>query len=162
AGCLIGPFGLGLVRDVEVILHFAEFGVVLMLFIIGLELDPARLWAMRRTVFGGGGAQMAVCGALLFAGGIVAGLPWEGALIGGLALALSSTAIAVQTMAERGVLAAPMGKVAFGVLLFQDIAAIPLVGIVPLLGAGAAASAGSRWLGVAKVAGAIVIVVAVG
>src|SRR5262245_56140768 len=133
AGCLIGPFGLGLVKDVDTILHFAEFGVVLMLFAIGLELDPERLWAMRARVFGGGTVQMLVCGGVLSAAGLAAGLPWQGAVIAGFALALSSTAIAVQTMTERGVLNSTMGKTAFGVLLFQDIAAIPLVGIVPLL-----------------------------
>jgi glutathione-regulated potassium-efflux system ancillary protein KefC len=162
AGCLIGPFGLGLVRDVEAILHFAEFGVVLMLFIIGLELDPARLWTMRKSVFGGGALQMLVCGALLAGGGLIVGLPWPAALIAGLAVALSSTAIAVQTMRERGLLGSLMGKAAFAILLFQDIAAIPLVGIVPLLAAESAADAGSPWLGVAKVAAAIVGVVLAG
>src|SRR5215475_13353104 len=83
AGCLIGPFGLGLVRDVESILHFAEFGVVLMLFVIGLELDPSRLWALRAPVFGGGSVQMLVCGGVLAAGGLLVGLPWQAALIAG-------------------------------------------------------------------------------
>src|SRR5579862_2240575 len=162
AGCLIGPFGLGLVSDVESILHFAEFGVVLMLFVIGLELAPERLWAMRRRVFGGGSAQMLVCGVALAGAGMAASLPWNAAIIAGFALALSSTAIAVQTMAERGVLNSPMGRTAFGVLLFQDIAAIPLIGIVPLLAAGSAAPSGPPWLGVAKVIGAVVGVVLIG
>ena len=162
AGCLIGPFGLGLVSDVESILHVAEFGVVLMLFVIGLELDPDRLWAMRARVFGGGSVQMVVCGGVLSAAGLAAGLPWQAAVIAGFALALSSTAIAVQTMAERGVLNSTMGKTAFGVLLFQDIAAIPLIGIVPLLSAGPAAPSGPLWLGIAKVVAAIVGVILVG
>src|SRR5215470_10028903 len=162
AGCLIGPFGLGLVSDIKSILHFAEFGVVLMLFVIGLELDPSRLWAMRARVFGGGSLQMIVCGSLLAAGGLAVGLPWQAAVIAGLALALSSTAIAVQTMSERGVLNSSMGRTAFGVLLFQDIAAIPLVGIVPLLSTGPTAPGGSLWLGIAKVAAAIVGVVLIG
>ena len=162
AGCVIGPFGLGLVRDVETILHFAELGVVLMLFLIGLELDPSRLWQMRRSVFGGGAAQLGACGAVLVAGGLASGLPWKGALIAGLAVALSSTAIAVQTMKERGLLASPMGKAAFAILLFQDIAAIPLVGIVPLLSEEASAPTGSRWLGFAKVASAIIGVIVIG
>jgi glutathione-regulated potassium-efflux system ancillary protein KefC len=161
AGCAIGPSGLGLVRDVDEILHFAEFGVVLMLFLIGLELDPGRLWAMRRSVFGGGAMQMGVCGVVLALGAFAAHLPWRGALIAGLAVALSSTAIAVQTMKERGLLGSPMGKTAFGVLLFQDVAAIPLVAIVPLL-SGEGTSAGFRWVGLAKVAGAIAAVVVVG
>jgi glutathione-regulated potassium-efflux system ancillary protein KefC len=162
AGCAIGPFGLGLVKDVESILHFSEFGVVMMLFVIGLELEPARLYSMRRSVFGGGAAQMGACGLVLAAAGVAVGLPWKGALVAGLSLALSSTAIAVQTMRERGELGSPMGKAAFAVLLFQDIAAIPLVGIVPLLSDEAAAGGSSRWLGFAKVVASIVLVVVVG
>src|SRR3569833_2616176 len=131
AGCAIGPFGLGLVSDVKAILHFAEFGVVLMLFLIGLELDPKRLFAMKRAVFGGGGLQMGACGLVLAAGGLAAGLPWKGALVAGLALSLSSTTIAIQTMHERGMLASPTGNTVFAVLLFQDIAAIPLIALVP-------------------------------
>src|SRR5258705_8771739 len=162
AGCVIGPFGLGLVQDVEAILHFAEFGVVLMLFVIGLELEPKRLWAVRGTVFGAGSLQMAVCGAALAVAARTLGLPWPAAIVAGLALALSSTAIAVQTMTERSLLGSPLGKVAFGILLFQDIAAIPLLGAVPLLGERPAGSATSPWLGAATVAAAIVGVVVIG
>ncbi len=162
AGCLLGPSALGLVKDVESILHFAEFGVVLMLFVIGLELEPSRLWQMRRRVFGGGSAQMLLTGALLSLGVFALGLPWRAALVAGLAIALSSTAIAVQTMKERGLLGTSMGASAFGILLFQDIAAIPLIGVVPLLAVGHAEPGGNPWLGVAKVAGAIVGVVLVG
>jgi len=162
AGCLIGPFGLGLVSDIKSILHFAEFGVVLMLFVIGLELDPSRLWAMRARVFGGGSLQMIVCGSLLAGGGLALGMPWQAAVIAGFALALSSTAIAVQTMAERGVLNSTLGQTAFGVLLFQDIAAIPLVGIVPLLASAPSTSGGPLWLGTLKVGAAIVGVVLIG
>ncbi|HVZ71056.1 MAG TPA: glutathione-regulated potassium-efflux system protein KefC [Polyangia bacterium] len=162
AGCAIGPWGLRLVRDVDAILHFAEFGVVLMLFIIGLELDPKRLLEMRRPIFLGGSLQMFVCGVLLAVGGFALGLPWKGALVGGFALALSSTAIAVQTMRERGVAGAPTGTTAFAVLLFQDIAAIPLIAVVPLLAAGAGGHGGGGWLGAARVAGAIAAVVVVG
>ncbi len=136
AGCLIGPHVLGLVRDVDTILHFAEIGVVLMLFVIGLELDPKRLWEMRRAVFGGGTLQMVSCGALLAIGGVAAGIPWNAAVIAGLALALSSTAIAVQTMNERNLMNAPIGRASFGVLLFQDLAAIPLMALVPMLAPG--------------------------
>ncbi|HVW28876.1 MAG TPA: glutathione-regulated potassium-efflux system protein KefC [Polyangiaceae bacterium] len=160
AGCVIGPFGLGLIRDVESIGRLAELGVVLMLFLIGLELEPNRLWEMRRSVFGYGSAQMLSSGALLVAAGLAVDLPWRAALIAGLAVALSSTAIALATMKERGLAASPMGRAAFGILLFQDIAAIPLVGIVPLLSGGP--SNGSTALGIAKVVGAIVGVVVLG
>jgi glutathione-regulated potassium-efflux system ancillary protein KefC len=161
AGCVIGPFGLGLVRDVESIGQLAELGVVLMLFLIGLELEPSRLWDMRKSVFGLGAAQMAFSGAVLAGGGMAVHLPWRAALIAGLAVALSSTAIALATMKERGLVGSPMGQAAFGILLFQDIAAIPLVGIVPFLST-AGQSAGSPAMGVLKVVAAIVSVVALG
>jgi glutathione-regulated potassium-efflux system ancillary protein KefC len=161
AGCAIGPWGLRLVRDVAAIMHFAEFGVVLMLFLIGLELDPRRLWNMRRAVFGGGALQMGLCGALLTVGGLAVGLPWQAALVAGLSLALSSTAIAVQTMRERGILASPVGNNALSVLLFQDIAAIPLIALVPLLAAGPSASAAGPWA-ILRVLGAVGLVVVVG
>jgi glutathione-regulated potassium-efflux system ancillary protein KefC len=160
AGCAIGPWGFGFVRDVESILHFAEFGVVLMLFLIGLELDIARLARMRRPVFGGGSLQLALCGALLAAALAAAGLGWVPAIIAGLAIAMSSTAIAVQTMAERNLLGAPVGRAAFAVLLFQDIAAIPLIALVPLLSVEAAA--GNPWLDGAQALGAIAAVVVIG
>ncbi|MBL8603478.1 MAG: glutathione-regulated potassium-efflux system protein KefC [Myxococcales bacterium] len=162
AGCLIGPYGLKLVEDVETILHFAEFGVVLMLFLIGLELEPSRLWQMRRAVFGGGALQMGLCGALLVLGALGVGLPWRAATLAGLALALSSTAIAVQTMKERGVLGSPMGRASFGILLFQDIAAIPLVGIVPLLAVEVSSHQSGGLAGLFKVLGAIFAVVVLG
>ncbi|MDF2696731.1 MAG: potassium efflux system protein [Labilithrix sp.] len=158
AGCVIGPFGLGLVRDVHSILHFAEFGVVLMLFLIGLELDARRLWQMRRAVFGGGSLQMAASGVALVGLALGFGLPWQAAMVAGLAIALSSTAIAIQTMRERSLLEAPLGKSAFAVLLFQDIAAIPLIAVVPLLAGGA----GGSLIGVARGLGAIVAVVVIG
>jgi glutathione-regulated potassium-efflux system ancillary protein KefC len=158
AGCIIGPFGLRLVQSGESILHFAEFGVVLMLFLIGLELDARRLWQMRRAVFGGGALQMGASGVVLTVGALALGLPWKAAVVAGLAIALSSTAIAIQTMKERSLLATPMGKSAFSVLLFQDIAAIPLIALVPLLGGGA----GGSMLGALEALGAIVAVIVVG
>jgi len=138
AGCLIGPFGLRLIDDPASTLHFAEIGVVLMLFVIGLELDPAHLWTMRRAVFGGGVLQLATSAVPLGLGAFFLGLPWQAALVIGITLGLSSTAVAMQTMAERNVLAAPTGRTAFAVLLFQDIAAIPLLAAVPLLASRAA------------------------
>jgi glutathione-regulated potassium-efflux system ancillary protein KefC len=161
AGCVIGPFGLRFVQDVESILHFAEFGVVLMLFVIGLELEPKRLWGMRRAVFGGGMLQMIACAVPLGAAGLAVGLPWPGALVSALALALSSTAIAVQTMNERNMMPTATGRAAFAVLLFQDIAAIPLIGIVPLLALNPSTPS-SGWVGVGKVLAAIVVVVLIG
>jgi glutathione-regulated potassium-efflux system ancillary protein KefC len=161
AGCVIGPWGLGFVRDVESILHFAEFGVVLMLFLIGLELDIGRLARMRRAVFGGGSLQLALCGAALAAGLAAAGLGWTAAIVAGLAIAMSSTAIAVQTMAERNLLNAPVGRGAFAVLLFQDIAAIPLIALVPLLAA-EVVDAGNPWRDAAQALGAIVAVIVIG
>ncbi len=161
AGCVIGPFCLKLVQDVESILHFAEFGVVLMLFLIGLELDPKRLWAIRGRVFGGGALQLGVCGALLAVGAWAVGLPWQAAVVAGLALSLSSTAIAVQTMRERNLLEAPLGRASFSVLLFQDIAAIPLVALVPLL-AGGGEHQGNAFFAVLKVLVAIAFVIVAG
>lgn len=160
AGSVIGPFCLRLVQDVESILHFAEFGVVLMLFLIGLELDPRRLWSMRASVFAGGSLQLGTCGAILVLGAWAVGLPWQAALVAGLALSLSSTAIAVQTMREQSLLGSPLGRASFSVLLFQDIAAIPLVALVPLLAGGE--RDGNGWLSALKVLAAIAFVIAAG
>ncbi|MDS4028190.1 MAG: glutathione-regulated potassium-efflux system protein KefC [Candidatus Contendobacter sp.] len=155
AGVAIGPAGLGLIHDVETILHFAEFGVVLMLFLIGLELEPRRLWAMRRDVFGGGGAQLLTCGGLLAGAGLALGLPVGAALLLGLTLALSSTAITVRTLNERNLLPSPVGQLTFGILLFQDIAAIPLIALPSLFGQGGGTEGGriSVGLGLAVIAG---------
>ncbi len=133
AGVAIGPSGLGLIRDPEDILHFAEFGVVLFLFIVGLELQPARLWALRRSVFGLGLLQVLLSGLLLAGAGIAFGLPLKAALIAGLGLSLSSTAIALQLLGERNQLAARHGHESFAILLFQDLAVIPLLALIPLL-----------------------------
>ena len=137
AGVLVGPFGLRLVTDVESIMHFAEFGVVLMLFLVGLELDLKRLWQMRGAVFGGGAWQWFACALPLALGLTALGLPWPAAVVAGLALADSSTAMAIQMMSERNLMGAPVGRAGFSILLFQDLAAIPLMTVVPLLGPGA-------------------------
>ena len=136
AGVAIGPQVLGLIRDTESVAHISELGVVLLLFIIGLELSPRRLWLMRKAVFGVGLAQVLLTGAILGAialFGFAQSLP--AALVLGLGLALSSTAFGLQTLAETKQLNAPHGRLAFAILLFQDIAAIPLIALVPLLAA---------------------------
>ncbi len=158
AGCIIGPWGLRLVTDAESILHFAEIGVVLMLFIIGLELDPQRLWKLRAAVFGGGALQMVICGGLLGLFCMLLGLRWQVAELIGMTLALSSTAIAMQAMNERNLMVTQMGRSAFAVLLFQDIAAIPLVAMIPLLAASSASTTmGAFVLSALKVAGALAL-----
>lgn len=159
AGIAIGPWGLGLVSNVQDILHFAEFGVVLMLFLVGLELQPSRLWAMRRPIFGTGSAQVLGCAAVLFAAGWLAGLPWRISLVAALGLALSSTAIALQVLAERNLMRTSSGQAGFSILLFQDVAAIPILALLPLLGAAAGAgddhSAGEVLLEALKIVGVI-------
>ncbi len=132
AGMLIGPSGLKLIADPAATLQFAEFGVVLLLFLIGLELEPRRLWVMRRHVFGLGGAQVALTGVLLAGAARAFGLDWRAAAIAGLGLAMSSTALVLTSLAERGQLSARHGREAFAVLLFQDLAVIPLLALLPL------------------------------
>ena len=145
--------------NVQDILHFAEFGVVLMLFLVGLELQPSRLWAMRRPIFGTGSAQVLGCAAVLFAAGWLAGLPWRISLVAALGLALSSTAIALQVLAERNLMRTSSGRAGFSILLFQDVAAIPILALLPLLGAAAGAgddhSAGEVLLEALKIVGVI-------
>ncbi|MBI2772752.1 MAG: glutathione-regulated potassium-efflux system protein KefC [Burkholderiales bacterium] len=148
AGIAIGPWGLGLVTNVEDILHFAEFGVVLMLFMVGLELEPRRLWNLRRPIFGWGSAQVLGCAALLFAAGLAGGMNWRVSLVAALGLALSSTAIALQVMGERNLLPTSSGQAGFSILLFQDVAAIPILALLPLLGGvseGNEATARAGW-----------------
>lgn len=164
AGVLIGPFGIGLIYstiDVESILHFAEFGVVMLLFLIGLELRPRRLWTMRLQVFGIGGLQVVVCGILIGLAALVMGLDIVRAAIVGGALSLSSTAFALQLMEEKGHLTTRYGRSAFSILLFQDLAAIPLIAIVPVLAVGKGGIALS-WIDVAKAAGVILAVFVIG
>ena len=135
AGVLVGPWGFRLITDVESILRFSEFGVVFLLFIIGMELQPARLWVLRRTVFGLGSLQVLVTGALLTLIAHGFSLAWSTAVLIGFGLSLSSTAFVLQMLAERKELTSAHGRAAFGVLLFQDLAVIPLIALVPLLSA---------------------------
>jgi monovalent cation:proton antiporter-2 (CPA2) family protein len=141
AGVVIGPFVLGPyfgLDDVESILNFGAFGVVMLLFVIGLELRPIRLWSMRSAIFGLGTAQLTATSVVLGAAGIAVGLTTREALFIGLGLSLSSTAFALQVLEERGEINTRHGRLAFSVLLFQDLAAIPLIALVPLFAAGGA------------------------
>ncbi len=139
AGVIIGPYVLGpyyALDDVDKVLHFGEFGVVMLLFVIGLELRPVRLWAMRSAIFGLGTAQLMITGVVLAAIAIALGFSVGPALFIGLALGLSSTAFALQVLEEKGELTTRHGRLAFSVLLFQDLAAIPLIALVPLFALG--------------------------
>lgn len=146
AGVVIGPFALGLVGgEGHDVMHFAEFGVVMMLFLVGLELRPSTLWQLRRPILGMGGLQVSLTAALVAGAAIAGGLPWKPALAVGLVLAMSSTAIVLQSLAEKGQLKSPGGQSAFSILLFQDIAVIPILAVFPLLaeGSGVTAAASS-------------------
>ncbi len=133
AGIAIGPYGLGFVRGPETILRFSEFGVVMMLFLIGLEMQPHELWRLRTRLVGMGGIQFLITTVIIIAAGIFAGVAWQSALVVGMALSLSSTAIVLQIMSERGITPTDTGRSAFSVLLFQDIAVIPILALIPLL-----------------------------
>ncbi|ESJ21766.1 MULTISPECIES: glutathione-regulated potassium-efflux system protein KefC [unclassified Cupriavidus] len=160
AGAAIGPWALRVVTDVESILSFSEFGVVLMLFVIGLELAPSKLWALRQTIFGYGALQMAGCALLIGALAAAFGASWQVALVAGLGLALSSTAIALATLGERNLFATPAGKASFGILLFQDIAAIPMIALLPMLTLdGPQPADGQAWIGAVKAVAVIAAVV---
>ncbi|QTF06865.1 glutathione-regulated potassium-efflux system protein KefB [Brenneria izadpanahii] len=133
AGIAIGPWGLGFIRDVDAILHFSELGVVFLMFIIGLELNPKKLWTLRRSIFGVGAAQVGL--STLVLGGVLylTDFSWQSALIGGIGLAMSSTAMALQLMREKGMNRSESGQLGFSVLLFQDLAVIPALALVPIL-----------------------------
>ena len=133
AGIAIGPWGLGFISDVDEILHFSELGVVFLMFIIGLELNPAKLWRLRSSIFGVGAAQVMLSAAIL--GGLLmtTGFSWQAAVVGGIGLAMSSTAMALQLMREKGMSRSESGQLGFSVLLFQDLAVIPALALVPLL-----------------------------
>ena len=141
AGIVIGPLGLGLIPGAEAVLHFAELGVVLMLFLVGLELAPEQLWAQRRRLLGLGASQMLFSAALLTGFFFALGQPGPAALAIGATLALSSTAFAVQMLVETNQLGTPQGRNAFSILLFQDLAVIPLLLLLPVLAGGDAGAA---------------------
>ena len=164
AGILIGPWGLKLVTDPQDMLHFAEFGVVLMLFLVGLELEPRRLWQLRKPIFGWGSVQLFGSAALMMAAAVLAGVDWQLALVAAVGLALSSTAIGLGVLNERNLMNTSSGQSVLSVSLLQDVAAIPLLALLPLLAVAAAASeaqttAGGSWLAAAKALGVIATIV---
>jgi glutathione-regulated potassium-efflux system ancillary protein KefC len=134
AGMAIGPWGLGLVRDGAQILSFSEFGVVLMLFLVGMDLEPRRLWALRVPIFGWGSVQLIGCTLLMMGTGLLTGASWQLSLVAAFGLAMSSTAIALGVLGERHLLARESGRAVLSVSLFQDVASIPFLAFVPLLG----------------------------
>jgi glutathione-regulated potassium-efflux system protein KefB len=165
AGVVIGPFGVGLFRDPQTILTVAQLGIVLLLFLIGLELEFSRLLAMRRAIFGLGAAQLALTAAVLAGIGVATGLVgWRGAIVAGLGLAMSATAIALKILEDRGDLQQSYGQRAFAILLFQDMSVVPLLALLPLLAGGGDShtSLAETLLAVAKIAAAIAAVVAAG
>lgn len=162
AGMAIGPWGFGMVARVEETLDFAEFGVVLLLFLVGLELEPERLRSLRRPIFGLGGAQVACSTAALTAIGIMLGIDWRAALVAGAGFAMSSTALVLASLAERDELSSAHGRETFAVLLFQDLAVIPMLAVLPLLAGGAVHQGSDNLLLAAKGIFAIVVVIAGG
>jgi monovalent cation:proton antiporter-2 (CPA2) family protein len=160
AGMIIGPWGFGVIGDVESTLQFSEFGVVLLLFLIGLELEPRRLWTLRNSVFGLGGTQVAATGTVIGLLAMAAGFSWQAALIIGLGCAMSSTALVMASLAERGQLLTRYGRESFAILLFQDLAVIPLLALLPLLSATPGQESSSQWLGAAKAIAVIAVFIA--
>jgi len=165
AGIVIGPYALGFIgREGQDIMHFAEFGVVMMLFLIGLELEPSHFWGMRHRILGMGSGQIVVTALVLCAGMMLLNFNWKTALASSLALAMSSTAIVLQSLKEKGLGDTEAGKSSFAVLLFQDIAVIPILALLPLLAVSTGQGAGGQgkaileglpgWLQTAAVLGA--------
>ncbi len=162
AGVAIGPWGLRLVAAPEAILHFAEFGVVLLLFLVGLELNPQRLWQMRKSIFGMGLAQMVATGGAVFALALALGQPSVVAVVAGMAFAMSSTAIGLATLEEKGLLATPGGQASFSVLLFQDMAVIPMVIVLGLMTGVQGDATGFQWMTALRAVLAIAAIIVAG
>ena len=160
AGILIGPWVFGFVTDPQDILRFAEFGVVLMLFLVGLELEPQRLWALRKPIFGWGNVQLFGSAALLAAAALALGIDWRLAVVAAIGLAMSSTAIGLGVLAERNMLATTSGENILSVSLLQDVAAIPILALIPFLAiAHGHEGAGGGWLDAAKAIGTIAAII---
>ncbi|MES2954926.1 MAG: monovalent cation:proton antiporter-2 (CPA2) family protein, partial [Pseudomonadota bacterium] len=160
AGLAIGPFGLGFFTEAATILHVAELGVVMFLFVIGLEMQPTRLWKLRREIFGLGLMQVVVCGALLTLVGVLAGLKAPVAFIAAMGFVLSSTAIVMQLLDERGDTSTPRGQRMVSILLLEDLAIVPLLAIVAFM-APDTADGVSRWVTIGAALAAIIGLVAV-
>lgn len=171
-GILIGPYGLKLIGNAEQIMHFAEFGVIMMLFLIGLELEPIMLWKLRKLILGLGGLQVIMTTAILTQAGIMMGYDWRASLAVSMALTLSSTALVLQMLQEKNLLKTAEGETSFAVLLFQDIAVIPILIIMPLLTPNGAAALDTettsmiaqlpKWLHALVVSGVIGAVILTG
>lgn len=162
AGVAIGPFGARVIAAPEAVLHFAELGVVMFLFVIGLEMRPARLWSLRREIFGLGAAQVCACGALLTGLGVLAGLRPAVAFIAAMGFVLSSTAAIIQILDEAGETASPAGQRAVSILLLEDLAIVPLLALVALLAPATGGNLAADWTNVALAFGAVAVVVAAG
>lgn len=152
AGIIVGPHALGFIQDSESVMHFSELGVVLLLFMIGLEIQPHKLWSMRRHLLGLGGLQVLLTSLVFMLFAYQMGLGWESAAIIGFGLSLSSTAFAVQTLTERNQFNTEFGRGSFAILLMQDLVAIPALAVIPFLAA-KSTEAGVSWTSVAKVLG---------
>ena len=159
AGILIGPWGLKFVTNPQDMLHFSEFGVVLMLFLVGLELEPRRLWSLRKPIFGWGSVQLFGSAALMVGVAVLAGLDWRVALVAALGLAMSSTAIGLGVLNERSLMQTSSGQSVLSVALLQDVAAIPILALLPLLATAQAQADGSGWIGAAKALAVIATIV---
>ena len=159
AGILIGPWGLKLVTNPQQMLSFSEFGVVLMLFLVGLELEPKRLWSLRKPIFGWGSVQLFGSAALMFGVALLAGMDWRIAFVAALGLAMSSTAIGLGVLNERSLMNTTSGQGVLSVALLQDVAAIPILALLPLLATVHAQANGSGWVGALRALGVIATIV---
>jgi monovalent cation:proton antiporter-2 (CPA2) family protein len=160
AGMAIGPWGFGLIGHPETVLGFAEFGVVLLLFLVGLELNPERVWALRRSIFGLGSVQVVATIAVVTAISVILRQGWIVGIVAGMGIAMSSTAIGLAILSEKNLLGTPGGQASFAVLLFQDLAVVPLLIVLGLLSGDGAGEI--SWMGAAKALGMVVLLIAAG